>query len=32
MEVVSRRLAVPGYAAKVQRVIVVEVVAFDWNC
>ena len=26
------KVAVPGYAAKVQRVIVVEVVAFDWNC
>ena len=25
-------VAVPGYPAKVQRVIVVEVVAFDWNC
>jgi hypothetical protein len=26
------RVAVPGYAARVQRVIVVEIVAFDWNC
>lgn len=26
------KVAVPGYAARVQRVIVVEVVAFDWNC
>jgi len=26
------RLAVPGYRARVERVIVVDVVAFDWNC
>ena len=26
------QVAVPGYPAKVQRAIVVEVVAFDWNC
>jgi hypothetical protein len=26
------KVAVPGYAARVQRMIVVEVVAFDWNC
>src|SRR5438067_13264398 len=26
------KVAVPGYAARVQRVIVVEVVALDWNC
>jgi len=26
------KVALPGYSAKVQRVIVVEVVAFDWNC
>jgi predicted pyridoxine 5'-phosphate oxidase superfamily flavin-nucleotide-binding protein len=26
------RLVVPGYRAKVERGIVVDVVAFDWNC
>lgn len=26
------KIAVPGYAARVQRVIVIEVVGFDWNC
>ena len=26
------KVAVPGYPARVQRVILVEVVAFDWNC
>jgi hypothetical protein len=28
----EEKVSVPGYAARVQRVIVVEVVAFDWNC
>ena len=26
------RVAVEGYKAKVERVVVIEVVAFDWNC
>jgi predicted pyridoxine 5'-phosphate oxidase superfamily flavin-nucleotide-binding protein len=26
------QVAVPGYRAKVQRVLVMDVVAFDWNC
>ncbi len=26
------RVAVEGYRAKVERVVVIEVVAFDWNC
>jgi len=30
--VTMSRLAVPGYRARVERVIVVDVVAFDWNC
>ena len=25
-------VAVPGYRAKVERIVVIEVVAFDWNC
>jgi predicted pyridoxine 5'-phosphate oxidase superfamily flavin-nucleotide-binding protein len=29
---VEEKVRVNGYAAKVQRVIRVEVVAFDWNC
>jgi len=28
----AAKVAVPGYAARVQRVIAIEVVAFDWNC
>ncbi|HLI77252.1 MAG TPA: pyridoxamine 5'-phosphate oxidase family protein [Acidobacteriaceae bacterium] len=26
------RVAVPGYRAKVERVVVIDLVAFDWNC
>ena len=29
---VLARLAVPGYRAKVERGILIEVAAFDWNC
>jgi predicted pyridoxine 5'-phosphate oxidase superfamily flavin-nucleotide-binding protein len=29
---VEARLRAPGYAAKVERILVVDVVAFDWNC
>jgi len=28
----AAKVAVPGYSARVQRVIAIEVVAFDWNC
>ena len=28
----AAKVAVAGYSARVQRVIVVDVVAFDWNC
>ena len=30
--VLEARVAVPGYRAKVERVVVIAVVAFDWNC
>ncbi len=26
------RVAVPGYRARVERIVVIKVVAFDWNC
>ncbi|QRG07356.1 pyridoxamine 5'-phosphate oxidase family protein [Xanthobacter dioxanivorans] len=28
----QERLAVPGYAARIERVVLIAVVAFDWNC
>lgn len=28
----AARLAVPGYAAKVERAVLIRVAAFDWNC
>lgn len=28
----AKRLAVPGYAARVERVVLITVEAFDWNC
>ncbi len=28
----ATRLAVPGYRARIERLFVIEVIAFDWNC
>jgi predicted pyridoxine 5'-phosphate oxidase superfamily flavin-nucleotide-binding protein len=28
----AQRLAVPGYKARIERLLLIDVVAFDWNC
>jgi hypothetical protein len=28
----TARLAVPGYRARIERLFVIDVIAFDWNC
>jgi hypothetical protein len=28
----ATRLTVPGYRARIERLFVIDVVAFDWNC
>lgn len=28
----QERLAMPGYAARIERIVLITVVAFDWNC